>query len=115
MSELTCCDFDDFLKAMADETRQRILSLLQTGELNVSDIVAQMNLTQPTVSHHLSLLRRANLVLARREGKYVFYRINPACVTECCGEILKRFKIPSGKIALEVLNRKGEQNDQHTN
>jgi DNA-binding transcriptional ArsR family regulator len=93
MSRVTCCDFNDFVKAMADETRQRILSLLQAGEMNESDIVAHMGLTQPTISHHLSLLRRANLVSARREGKYVFLRANPACVTECCGEILSRFKI----------------------
>ncbi len=87
----SCCGFDDFLKAMADVTRQRILTLLQAGEMNESDIVAQMNLTQPTISHHMSLLRRANLVSSRREGKYVFYRANPACVTECCGEILSRY------------------------
>jgi DNA-binding transcriptional ArsR family regulator len=88
-----CCDFGDFVKAMADETRQRILTLLQAGEMSESDIVSRLNLKQPTISHHLSLLRRANLVSARREGKYVYYRANPACVTECCGKILKRFKI----------------------
>ena len=93
MNNVTCCDFDDFVKAMADETRQRILSLLQAGEMNESDIVARMDLTQPTISHHLSLLRRTNLVSARREGKYVFYRANPACVAECCGEILARFNV----------------------
>lgn len=95
MSGATCCDFNDFAKAMADETRQRILSLLQAGEMNESDIVARMDFTQPTISHHLSLLRRANLVTARREGKYVFYRANTDCVTECCGEILSRFNIRS--------------------
>lgn len=89
----SCCDFNEFANALADETRQRILSLLRAGEMNESDIVAHMDLTQPTVSHHLSLLRRANLVTARREGKYVFYRANTACVTECCGEILSRFNI----------------------
>lgn len=93
MSRAKCCDFNEFAKAMADETRQRILSLLQDGEMNESDIVAHLELTQPTISHHLSLLRRANLVLTRREGKYVFYRANTACVTECCGEILSRFNI----------------------
>lgn len=93
MTRVTCCDFNDFVKAMADETRQCILLLLQGGEMNERDIVAHMGLTQPTISHHLSLLRRANLVSARREGKYVFYRANPACVTECCGKILKRFNI----------------------
>ncbi len=115
MSRVTCCDFDDFLKAIADETRQRILSLLQAGEMNENDIVAQLDLTQPTISHHLALLRRANLVTARREGKYVFYRANPACVTECCGEILARFKIPAGKIALQVFNREGGSDDQQSN
>ncbi len=93
MGGVTCCNFDDFVRAMADETRQRILSLLQSGEMNESEIVAQLNLTQPTVSHHLALLHRANLVVTRREGKYVFYCANPSCVTECCGEILARFNI----------------------
>jgi DNA-binding transcriptional ArsR family regulator len=93
MTELHCCNFDDFVKALADETRQHILTLLQAGELSESEIVSQMNLTQPTISHHLSLLKRANLVTARRAGKYVFYRANPACVTECCGELLRRFEI----------------------
>ena len=91
MARVTCCDFDDFVKAMADETRQRILSQLQVGEMNERDIVARLALTQPTISHHLALLRRVNLVLTRREGKYMFYRANPACVAECCQEILFRF------------------------
>ena len=88
-----CCDVNDFAKAMADETRQRILLLLQQGEMNEADIVSHFNLTQPTISHHLTLLRNANLVMTRHEGKYVFYRGNPACVTECCGEIQSRFNI----------------------
>ncbi len=61
--------------------------------MNEGDIVSHFNLTQPTISHHLTLLRNANLVTVRQEGKYVFYRANPACVTECCDEILSRFKI----------------------
>lgn len=69
---------------MADETRQRILLLLQQGEMNEGDIVSHFDLTQPTISHHLTLLRNTNLVRTRHEGKYVFYRANPVCVTECC-------------------------------
>lgn len=91
MSGVTCCDFNDFVKAMADETRQHILSLLQAGEMNESDIVAHLKLTQPTISHHPALLQRANLVTARREGKYIYYHVNPACVSECCGEIMSRY------------------------
>lgn len=94
----SCCDFNDFAKAMADETRQRILSLLQQGEMNEGDIVSHFNLTQPTISHHLNILRNANLVTARHHGKYVFYRANPARVAECCGKILSRFKIQRREI-----------------
>jgi DNA-binding transcriptional ArsR family regulator len=93
MSNVSCCDLNDFAKAMADETRQRILSLLQAGEMNESDIVSHLDLTQPTISHHLTSLRRVNLVTSRREGKNVFYRANPACVSECCSDILLRFNI----------------------
>lgn len=94
MSAETCCDFNDFVKAIADETRQRILTLLQSGEMSVNELTAHFAVTQPTISHHLGLLRRANLVLTRREGKQIFYRANPSCVTECCGEILSRYNLP---------------------
>ena len=97
MSDATCCDFNEFAKAMADETRQRILSLLQAGELNESDIITHFDLTQPTISHHLALLQHANLITAHREGKYIYYHINPDCVTECCSRILARYNIPPTK------------------
>ena len=93
MTEPPCCDFDDFAKAMADDTRQRILTLLQAGEMSVSELNEHFTTTQPTLSHHLAVLLRANLVTARHAGRQTFYRANPACVSECCGEILKRFKI----------------------
>jgi len=115
VKHVTCCDFDNFVKAMADETRQRILLLLQAGELNESDIVAGIGLKQPTISHHMSLLKRAKLVSVRRKGKYVFYRTNPACMTECCGEILNRFKISSGEIDLKVLKQEEDLDDSLNN
>lgn len=95
MSGATCCDFNEFAKAMADETRQRILSLLQAGEMNESDIITHFDLTQPTISHHLALLQHANLVTARRDGKYIYYHVNSDCVSQCCREILARYNIPS--------------------
>ncbi len=93
MTEPRCCDFDDFVKAMADETRQRILTLLQTGEMSVNKLHEHFAVTQPTISHHLAVLHRAQLVIARHEGRQTFYRANPSCVTECCTVILGRFKI----------------------
>jgi ArsR family transcriptional regulator, arsenate/arsenite/antimonite-responsive transcriptional repressor len=93
MNKVTCCDFNDFIKAMADETRQRILTLLQEGEMSVNDLAEHIKLTQPTISHHLAVLRNSNLVLYRREGRQTFYRANPACGIECCKEIRQRFKL----------------------
>ncbi len=93
MTEPHCCPLDDFTKAMADETRQRILALLQTGEMSVSELNEHFVTTQPTLSHHLAILRQVNLVTARHEGRQTFYRTNPDCVSECCVEILRQFKI----------------------
>ncbi len=93
MTELHCCHLDDFAKAMADETRQRILALLQAGEMSVSELNEHFTTTQPTLSHHLAILRQVNLVMARHEGRQTFYRANPNCVSECCVEILRQFKI----------------------
>ncbi len=93
MTEPQCCPLDDFAKAMADETRQRILALLQAGEMNVSELNTHFTTTQPTLSHHLARLLHANLVTARHAGRQTFYCANPACVSECCMELLKQFEI----------------------
>ena len=96
----TCCDFDDFLKAMANETRQRILGLLQEKELTVTDLCSHFDLAQPTISHHLGELRRAKLVLTRSEGLWIYYRANQKCVAECCQEIINRF-VPAASVDRE--------------
>lgn len=64
-----------FFKALADETRLRILSLLEIREMCVCEVMVALDLTQPTASHHLGLLENAGLVKDRKEGKWVFYSI----------------------------------------
>ncbi len=79
-------DIVSFCKALGDETRQRILEILQAkGEQCVSDLVDYFNVSQPTISHHLNFLKQANLVTSRREGKQIYYRLNQDNITECCG------------------------------
>jgi ArsR family transcriptional regulator len=64
-------------KALADPTRVRILNLLiRNPELCVCDMNASIDLSQPTVSHHLSLLKKAGLVECETRGKWCFYRAN---------------------------------------
>ena len=87
-------DFDmvAFCKALSDETRQRILEILQTdGEKCVSDLVEAFDVSQPTISHHLHFLKQANLVTSRRDGKQIYYRANQDNLTECCGILFTKF------------------------
>ncbi|MDO6453237.1 metalloregulator ArsR/SmtB family transcription factor [Neptunomonas phycophila] len=68
----------DFYKSLADETR--LLSLLlieQEGELCVCELMEALDLPQPKISRHLSQLRKIGLLLDRRQGQWVFYRIHP--------------------------------------
>ena len=85
-------DCVEFCKALADDTRQRILTLLLEGEKCVGDIVAAFDMSQPTISHHLSILKQLNLVTSRKEGKQVFYAINQDNVIECCGQLVAKFE-----------------------
>lgn len=81
-----------FAKAIADENRQRIMEMLCCTWLCVSDIVERMdNVSQPTVSHHLSVLREAGLVYVRRDGRQVFYSLNQDEVATCCGRLITTF------------------------
>src|SRR5512139_3068742 len=81
----------EFAKALADETRQKIMKLCCCEWVSVSDIVQQLNVTQPTVSHHLAVLREAGLVEVREQGKQTFYRLNQKSITDCCGRLMIHF------------------------
>lgn len=65
-------------RAFSDPIRLRILHLVAGGELCVCDLVEILRLPQPTVSRHLSYLRKAGLVSAREERSWNFYRLTPA-------------------------------------
>ncbi len=72
--------------ALADETRLAILrQLRERGEVNACDFVACCAVAQPTVSHHLKILRRAGLVIAERRGVCIYYRLNEQQVEELRG------------------------------
>ena len=66
---------DKFFKALSDETRRGILRLLERRDRTVTEIVDNFNLSQPTISRHLSVLKEARLVLDQRQGQYVIYTL----------------------------------------
>lgn len=93
---------DQLFRAFADENRLRILSLLSKGEICVCDIMSVLKMPQPKVSRHLAYLRRTGLVMARREGQWMYYSLAKAdngfhkkllsCLDDCFDEapIFKR-------------------------
>ncbi|MGZ9165486.1 MAG: ArsR/SmtB family transcription factor [Anaerolineales bacterium] len=90
-----------FAKAIADQTRQKIMSECCCCWLSVNEIVEKMEVSQPTVSHHLAILRDAGLVNIREEGKQTFYTLNQERVAVCCGQIMLKFA-PESQTTLSV-------------
>jgi ArsR family transcriptional regulator len=69
-------DLLNVFKALSEETRLRIVKLLEHGELCVCDIVAALDMIQPKVSFHLAVLKEAGFIKDRKQGKWVHYRID---------------------------------------
>jgi len=85
-------DCVEFCKALGDDTRQKILQMLLEGELSVGEIVEAFDVSQPTISHHLNVLKQVDLVTSRKDGKQVYYAINHGNVVECCGLLMSKFE-----------------------
>jgi len=76
VSEQDLDQLTSLFRLLSDKTRLNILMLLAQGERNVTSLCQELDLPQPTVSHHLGLLRMNNLIGNRRDGKQVYYGIN---------------------------------------
>jgi DNA-binding transcriptional ArsR family regulator len=81
----------EFAKAIADDTRQQIMRACCCNWASVGDLTTQIGVTQPTVSHHLAILREAGLVNIRHVGKQTFYSLNQNRVVACCGQVMAVF------------------------
>ncbi len=81
-------DILNIYKALSEETRLRVLKLLDHGELCVCDIVAALDMIQPKVSFHLAVLKEAGLIKDRKQGKWVHYKIDDS-------DIFRRFLLLS--------------------
>ncbi len=82
-----------FFKALSDETRQKIIELLKKQEMCVSEIVDNFSIAQPSITHHLSILKNAGLIRSKKVGKQVYYFVECCCLEECCKEMMERFGI----------------------
>ena len=73
---------NNIFKALNDETRRDILDLLKDQDLTAGEIAEHFDMTRPSISHHLDLLKRADLVSSVKQGQYIIYSINTTLFDE---------------------------------
>ena len=83
----------DVWKALADPTRRKILSLLKKQDMNAGEIAAEFNMTKPSISNNLNILKQADLVDAEKQGQNVVYSLKTSVLEDILGmlsELTKR-------------------------
>jgi ArsR family transcriptional regulator, arsenate/arsenite/antimonite-responsive transcriptional repressor len=75
-------------KALNDPTRRQILDMLRQGDRTAGDIADQFDMTKPSISHHLDLLRQADLVSSVKEGQFIRYTLNTTVFDEVLGWLM---------------------------
>jgi DNA-binding transcriptional ArsR family regulator len=96
-----------FCKAMADESRLKIVGLLSTAEHNVQQLALMLELKEPTVSHHLAILKQLDLVTLRADGNFRWYRLNDEVLGPISRAVFSRDSI--AKLAVSAGARSSER------
>lgn len=79
---------DTAFKAMADPTRRKILRMLREREMTAGEISAEFPISGPSMSHHFSVLKAADLIVGRREGQQIVYTLNTTVVQDLMANML---------------------------
>ena len=80
---------DETMRALADPTRREILRALRAGDLSAGEIVARFDMTAPSISHHLNVLKEAGLVQAERDGRHIIYSLNSTTLQDLLQELME--------------------------
>ena len=80
------------MQSLSDPTRRKILELLKKKDLAVNEIAGNFSITLPSLSHHLNILKQADLVTARRKGQEIIYSLNLSAFEQAAKRIMKIFK-----------------------
>jgi len=81
-------ELNAIFKALNDATRREILDLLKEKDLTAGEIADKFNISKPSISHHLDLLRQAGLVVSVKEGQFMFYSLNTTVMDEMLSWII---------------------------
>lgn len=80
---------NETFKALVDPTRRKIISLLRQRDMPAGEIAEHFNMTKPSISHHLNLLKQAKLVLDERQGQNIVYSLSTTVVQEVIGWLME--------------------------
>jgi ArsR family transcriptional regulator, arsenate/arsenite/antimonite-responsive transcriptional repressor len=73
---------NNFFRALNDPTRREILEMLKAGDMTAGDIADSFDMTKPSISHHLDLLKQADLVFSVKKGQFIYYSLNMTVMDE---------------------------------
>ncbi len=79
---------NSLFKALNDETRRQIIELLKEKDMNAGEIADQFNISKPSISHHLDILKRADLITSEKKGQFVEYSLNTSILEDLLNWIL---------------------------
>lgn len=82
---------DTLFKALADKNRRKILELLKEKDMTVGEIGQHLAITGASLSHHLDILKRTNLVISQRKGQFILYSLNTSVFEEVMKTIISYF------------------------
>jgi DNA-binding transcriptional ArsR family regulator len=82
---------DSVFKALSDKNRREILTILKKGDMPVKEIHQSFDITLASLSHHLDILKRADLVISQRKGQMIYYSLNTSVFEEVMKTFLKFF------------------------
>jgi DNA-binding transcriptional ArsR family regulator len=79
---------NSIFKALNDETRRRIIELLKDKDMNAGEIADQFNISKPSISHHLDILKRADLITSEKQGQFIEYSLNTTILEDLLNWII---------------------------
>jgi ArsR family transcriptional regulator len=79
---------NSIFKALNDETRRRIIELLKVKDMNAGEIADEFNISKPSISHHLDILKRADLINSEKKGQFIEYSLNTTILEDLLSWII---------------------------
>ena len=76
-------------KALNDQTRRKIIELLKNKEMNAGEIADQFNISRPSISHHLDILKQADLIMSEKKGQFVHYTLNTTILEDLLSWVIE--------------------------